>query len=109
MRMIDTADLLQESGFDFVDVASGCRLSLTAEPMSGGGGCILRAPGGPIDLDRYPLRGNSRVDQVERGVRAGVGEQPRALADDHRDGEQGDLVDKLVVEQPADQGAAAVH
>ena len=77
------------------------RLSLTAAPRSRasgrGGGCILRAPGGPVDLDRYPLRGGPRVDQVERLVRAGVGEQPRALADDHGADEQGDLVDKLVV------------
>ena len=54
------------------------RLSLTAAPMSrasvGRGRCVLRAPGGPVDLDRYPLRGGSRVDQVKRGVRAGVGE-----------------------------------
>jgi hypothetical protein len=32
------ADLLQESEFNFVDVASGYRLSLTAAPMSHGGG-----------------------------------------------------------------------
>ena len=42
------------------------RLSLTAAPMSrasvGRGRCTLRAPGGPVDLDRYPLRGGSRVD-----------------------------------------------
>src|SRR5438128_3566773 len=30
----------------------------------GGGGCIPRAPGGPVDLDRYALRVGSRVDQV---------------------------------------------
>src|SRR5207248_8273709 len=53
--------------------ASGC-----------GGGWILRPPGGPVDLDRHPLRGGSRVDQLQGYVRAGVGEQPRALADDHR-------------------------
>jgi hypothetical protein len=44
------------------------RLSLTAAPMSrasvGSGGWILRAPGGPVDLDRYALRVGSRVDQV---------------------------------------------
>src|SRR3989441_7686411 len=89
------------------------RLSLTAAPMSRasgrGGGCILRAPGGPVDLDRYPLRGGPRVDQDERCVRPGVGEQPRALADDRGADEQGDLVDKLAFEQPADQSAAAVH
>src|SRR5512132_992473 len=83
-----------------------------AAPMSrasGRGRFVLRAAGGPVDLDRYPLRGGPRVDQVERYVRAGVGEQPRALAEDHRADEQGELVDKLVVEEPADQGAAAVH
>ena len=47
-------------------------------------------------------------EQLERGVRAGVGEQPRALADDHGIGEQGDLVDQ-VVGAAADQGAAAMH
>src|SRR5918998_1516995 len=40
----------------------------------GGGGCVLRAPGGPVDLDRYALRGGPRVDQFKRCVRAGVGE-----------------------------------
>ena len=29
---------------------------------------------GPVDMDRYPLRGGSRFHQVKRGVRAGVGE-----------------------------------
>src|SRR5215472_16415014 len=89
------------------------RLSLTAAPMSrasvGRARCILRAPGGPVDLDRHPAGGGSRVDQVKGGVRAGAGKQPRALADNHRVDEQGDLVDKLVVQQPADQAAAAVH
>src|ERR671935_332933 len=77
--------------------------------MSRASARILRAPGGPVDLDRYALRVGSRVDQVKRNVRAGVGEQPRALADDHGDDEQGDLVDEVVREQPPDQGAAAVH
>src|SRR2546425_6540036 len=108
-RTSDTADLLQESGFNFIDIASGCRLALTAAPMSHGGGCILRAPGGPVDLDRYPLAGNSPVDQVERCVRAGVGEEPRALADHHGIHEQGDLVDQGDIEPPADQAAARLH
>src|SRR3989442_3597860 len=86
---------------------------MTAAPMSRasgrGGGCVLRASGRPVHLDRYPLWGGSRVDQLKRRVRTGVGEQPRALADDHGADEQGDLVDKLVLEQPADQSAAAVH
>jgi hypothetical protein len=38
------------------------------------GGCVLRASGGVVDLDRYPLRVGSRVDQLKRHVRAGVGE-----------------------------------
>ena len=37
------------------------------------------------------------------------GEQPHALADDHRDGDQGHLVHQVVGQQPPDQGAAAVH
>jgi hypothetical protein len=71
-------------------------------------GAYCGRPVGPVDLDRYALRGRSRVEQLKRCVRAGVGEQPRALADHHGIDEQGDLVDKLVVEEPADQVAAAV-
>src|SRR5690349_24193655 len=71
-------------------------------------GCVLRAPGWPVDLDRYALRVGLRSGQVQRYVRAGAGEQPRALAEDHRDDEQGHLVHEVLVEQPADQGAAAV-
>jgi hypothetical protein len=41
-------------------------------------------PAGPIGLARDALREGSRVDEVEREIRADVGEQPRALADDHR-------------------------
>jgi hypothetical protein len=67
------------------------------------------APAGPVDLDRYPLRGGLRSDQLERYVRAGVGEQPRPLADDHGEGEQVHLVDEVVVEQPPEQDAAAVY
>src|ERR671919_1435545 len=80
-----------------------------ASGRGGGCGCILRAPVGPVDVERYALREGSRVDQVKRDVRAGVGEQPRALADYHGDDEQVDLVDELVLEQPPGQGAAAVH
>jgi len=45
---------------------------------------ILGAAGGPVNLDRQSLGVDSRVDQVKRDVRAGLGEQPRALADDPR-------------------------
>src|SRR5205814_4876788 len=77
--------------------------------MSGASVGVLRAPIGPVDLDRYALRVGSRVDQVKRSVRAGVGEQPRALAEDDGDDEQGHLVDEVMCEQPPDQGTAAVH
>jgi hypothetical protein len=76
-------------------------------PASAGG--ILRAPRGPVDLDRHALRVGSRFDQVKCHVRAGAGEQPRALAENHRDDEQGHLVDQVVLEQPADQDTAAVY
>src|SRR5713226_5352207 len=89
---------------------AGTGRSSRASPTSRASvGRILRAPGRPVDLERYALREGSRFDQVERQVRAGAGEQPRALADDHGADEQGDLVDQLVVEEPADQVAAAVH
>src|SRR5919108_2013647 len=71
--------------------------------------CVLRAPGGPIDLAGDALRERSRLDKVKRDVRAVVGEEPHALADDHGDDEQVDLVDELVLEQPPGQGSAAVH
>ena len=35
---------------------------------------VPRAAVGPVDLDRHPLRGGPRFHQVERHVRAGVGE-----------------------------------
>src|SRR5437762_2836027 len=85
------------------------RPSWAAAQSGSSAGCILRAPGRPVDLDRYALREGSRLDQVKRYVRAGGGEQPRALADDHRDDEQIHLVNEVVPEQPPGQGAAAVH
>src|SRR5260370_32459179 len=72
-------------------------------------GCVLRAPGRAIDLDRYALGVGSRAGQVKRNVRADVGKQSRALAEDHGDDKQGHLVDETVLQQPADQGTAAVH
>jgi hypothetical protein len=65
---------------------------------SGVSPCVPRAAVGPVDLDRYPLRGGPRFHQVERCVRAGVGEQPCALSEYHGADEQVHLVDKLVVE-----------
>jgi hypothetical protein len=49
----------------------------------GRGRSVLRAPGGPVDLDRHPDGGGPRFDEFERSVLAGVREQPRTLADDH--------------------------
>src|SRR5258708_6641142 len=72
-------------------------------------GCILRAPGRPVDLERYALREGSRFDQVKRYVRTVVGEQPRALADDHRDDEQIHLVDEVVLDQPPGQAPPPSH
>jgi len=69
---------------------------------------VLRAPGGSVDLNRHALRVGSRINQVERDVQARVGEQPCALAQDHRDDQQSDLVDELLLEQPSDQGSAAM-
>ena len=37
------------------------------------------------------------------------GNEPRSQADDNGEGEQVHLVDKVIVEQPPEQGAAAVH
>src|SRR5262249_32523606 len=85
----------------------GAPSQAAAHPASAG--CILRAPGRPIDLERYALREGPRFDQVKRHVRAGGGEQPRALADDYRDDEQIHLIDQVVLQQPPGQGAAAVH
>src|SRR6266568_8542459 len=72
--------------------------------------CVLRAAaGGPVDLDRHAACGGSRVEQIERCIWAVVGEEPRALADDHWIREQDDLVDEVVVEEPAEQLATPVH
>ena len=72
-------------------------------------GWIVRAPGGPVHLDRDAPGVGSRVPKVEGNVRAGVGEQSGALAKDYGDNDQRHLVDQVVGEQPSDQGAAAVH
>ena len=56
---------------------------------------VLRVAGGPVDLDRHSLGVDSRVDQVERDVRAGLGEESRALAEDHGDDEELELVDEM--------------
>jgi hypothetical protein len=62
--------------------------------------------GGPVDLDRHPLADNSRVDQVKRYVRAGVGEE--RMPSPITTGYVSRIVDP-VVQQPADHAAAAVR
>lgn len=84
------------------------RLALSPACLRGGR-CVLRSSAGPEDLDRHPDGCGPGVDQIERDVRAGVREQARALADDHGERQQVDLVDQLVFEQPAHQGAASVY
>src|SRR2546430_11064250 len=70
---------------------------------------VLRTPVRPIGLDGDAPGSGPRVDQVERDVRTGIGEQSRALADDDGIGEQVELVDQVVGEQPSDEGTAAGH
>src|ERR1700728_1854992 len=70
---------------------------------------VPRSPGWPVDLDRHALRVDPRLDQVEREIRTGLGEQPRALAENHGNDDQRHLVDQIVLKQPPDQDATAVH
>src|SRR2546430_12849991 len=63
-------------------------------------GCVLRTAERPIGLDGDSPGTGPRVDQVEREVRTGIGEQSCALADDDGIGEQVELVDQAVGEQP---------
>jgi hypothetical protein len=71
------------------------------------GRSILRAPGRPVDLDRPPLgvARDSTSSNALSGPVTGNSRVPRSTTT----GEQIDLIDKVVVEQPPDQGAAAVH
>jgi hypothetical protein len=64
---------------------------------------------GPIGLDGYAPRSAPRGDRFERGVRTGIREQPCALADHDGIGEQVELVDQAVGEQPSDEDTAAGH
>src|SRR5438045_7971706 len=66
-------------------------------------------PKKPISLDGYAPGSGPRVDQIESGVRTGIGEQPSALAEDDGIDDQVELVDQVVAEQPSDEGTAAWH
>src|SRR5437879_5458126 len=70
---------------------------------------VLRTPARPIGLDGDAPGSGPRVDQIERDVRAGIGEQSCALADDDGIGEQVELVDQAVGEEPSDEGSTAGH
>src|SRR5216684_5936736 len=66
-------------------------------------------PKRPISLDGYTPGSGPRVDQIESGVRTGIGEQPCALAEHDGVDDQVELVDQVVGEQPSDEGTAAWH
>src|SRR5437879_13180376 len=74
-----------------------------------GGLYVLRTPARPIGLDGDAPGSGPRVDQVERGVRTGIREQPCALAEDDGIDDQVELVDQVVDEQPSDEDTAAWH
>src|SRR5436309_7179529 len=76
----------------------------------GRGGYVLRAPPkGPISLNRYAPGGRTRVDQIQRAVRTGIREEPRALAYDHGIDDEVELVNQVIGEQPSEEDAAAGH
>src|SRR5437870_8945317 len=76
----------------------------------GRGRYVLRAPPKrPISLNRYAPRGRTRVDQIERAVRTGIREEPRALADDHGIDDEVELVDQVIGEQPSEEDTTAGH
>jgi hypothetical protein len=66
----------RRSGHLFSRVRQFDRQSTRAMHMSRasgrGGSCILRAPGAPVDLDRYPLRGDSRRRRGPRSKDPGL-------------------------------------
>jgi hypothetical protein len=69
----------------------------------------LGAPGGPIHRDRHPGGCGPRVVQGQAGRAALVREEAPAGTDDHREHQQVEAVDEVVVEQESDERAAAVH
>src|ERR1700736_6548005 len=65
---------------------------------------VFRAlPKRPISLDGDAPGSGPRVDQIESGIRTGIGEQPCALAKDDGIDDQVELVDQVVGEQPSDE------
>src|SRR5438874_9639193 len=76
----------------------------------GRGGYVLRAPPKrPISLNRYAPGGRTRVDQIQRAVRTGIREEPRALAYDHGIDDEVELVNQVIGEQPSWEDTAAGH
>src|SRR5258708_22601600 len=66
-------------------------------------------PKRPISLDGYAPGRAPRVDQIQSGVRTGIGEQPCTLAEDNRMDDQDELVDQDDGAQPSDTGTSAWH
>src|SRR5438552_17454646 len=76
----------------------------------GRGGYVLRAPPKrPISLNRYAPGGRTRVARIQRAVRTGIREEPRALAYDHGIDDEVELVDQVIGEQPSEEDTAAGH
>src|SRR5438128_2947938 len=72
-------------------------------------GRIPRAPGGPVDVDRHTAQGGLRSDQFERPLPAGLGNSRVPWPTTTGNVNRGDLIDKVVLQQPPEQRAAAVH
>src|SRR5438046_7510569 len=70
---------------------------------------LWASPKRPISLNGYAPGGRARFDQIERAVRTGIREQPRALADDHGIDDEVELVDQVIGEQPSEKDTAAGH
>src|SRR5918993_4252465 len=73
------------------------------------GRSVLGAPGRAVDRDRHPGGRGPRLVQRQARRDALVREEAPAGADDHREHQQVEAVDEVVVEQESDEGAAAVH
>src|SRR5438046_805161 len=70
---------------------------------------LWASPKRPISLNGYAPGGRARFDQIERAVRSGIREMPRALADDHGIDDEVELVDQVIGEQPSEKDTAAGH
>ena len=92
------------------DARNNMAAQLSDVLWEGRGRYVLRAPPKrPVSLNGYAAGGSTRADQIERAVRAGIWEQPRALADDQGIDEDVELIDQVIGEQPSEEDTAAGH